>query len=282
MENPIQYVFPLLLAVIMVSMGLSLTVENFKTLISDPKVVFVGLVAQIVFLPFIAYILLGIFDLRWEFSVGFMLLAACPGAATSNVATHLAKGDLALSVLLTVITSFITVFTIPYIVNFALARVGGEAAAFTLPVGKTMLQIFLLTILPVGIGMLIRAKKKAFADRMEKPVKIISVVFLLFLMVGVVAKEFAIFKMAFQTVGTFAIVFNVVTMSMGFLLATIFAFSLKRKITLTIEVGFQNVSLGIVLATTFLNNMQFAIPSMIYIFFAYVTTGIIIIYRQRQ
>ncbi len=282
MENLIQFVFPLLLAVIMGSMGLSLTVENFKTLITDPKVVFVGLIAQIIFLPLTAYILLGIFDLPWEFSVGFMLLAACPGAATSNVATHLAKGDLAFSVLLTVLTSFITVFTIPYIVNFALTSVGGEATAFTLPVGKTMLRIFLLTILPLGVGMFVRAKREAFADRMENPVKIISVIFLLFLMVGVLIKEFALFKMAFQTIGPFAIVFNVVTMSMGFLLATIFAFSLKRKITLTIEVGFQNVSLGIVLATTFLNNMQFAIPSILYIFFAYVTSGIIIIYRQRH
>ncbi len=282
MDNIYQFAFPLILALIMMSMGLSLTLNNFKPLFTAPKVVFVGLVAQLIFLPLTAYLLLAVFNLRWEFAVGFMLLAACPGAATSNVATHLAKGDLALSVLLTAITSFITVFSIPQIVNFSLASVGGEAIAFTLPIGKTMLQIFLLTILPVGIGMAVRAKWEAFANRMEKPVKIISVLFLLLLMTGIVVKEFSTFKIAIGSVGTFAITFNLVTMSLGFLLATIFAFSFKQKITLTIEVGFQNVSLGLVIAMTLLKNELFAYPSMIYIFFAYVTSGIIIIYRQRQ
>ncbi len=101
-------------------------------------------------------------------------------------------------------------------------------------------------------------------------------------MAGVVAKDFSTFKMALQSVGTFAITFNVTTMALGFLMATLFALSFKQKITLTIEVGFQNVSLGIVIAMTLLNNAQIAIPSMIYIFFAYVTSGIIIIYRQKQ
>ncbi|MES9904426.1 MAG: bile acid:sodium symporter family protein [Sedimenticola sp.] len=282
MANIYQIVFPLLLALIMAGMGLSLKLNDFKTLISVPKAILAGLVSQLIFLPLTAYLLLGVFDLQWEFAVGFMLLAACPGAATSNVATHLAKGDLALSVLLTSIASFITVFTIPFIVNFALTSFGGEAASFVLPVGKTMLQIFLLTVFPVAIGMFIRTKWAAFADKMENPVKIFSVVFLLILMAGVVAKDFSTFKMALQSVGTFAITFNVTTMALGFLMATLFALSFKQKITLTIEVGFQNVSLGIVIAMTLLNNAQIAIPSMIYIFFAYVTSGIIIIYRQKQ
>ena len=282
MNNIYQIIFPLLLALIMMGMGLSLKLNDFKTLLSVPKAMFTGLVAQLILLPLTAYLLISLFNLRWEFAVGFMLLAACPGAATSNVATHLAKGDLALSVLLTSITSIVTVFTIPYIVNFAFVSFGGEATALALPVGKTMLQIFLLTVFPVMVGMFVRSKWTVFADKMENPIKIFSVVFLLLLMTGVVAKDVSTFKLALQTVGTFAITFNVVTMALGFLLATIFTLNFKQKITLTIEVGFQNVSLGIVIAMTLLNNSQFAIPSMIYIFFAYITSGMIIIFRQIQ
>ena len=176
------------LIIIMLGMGLSLKTDDFKRILIYPKAILTGLVNQLILLPIIGYVLVSIFPLAPEIAIGVMILSACPGGPTSNLITHLAKGDTALSVSLTAVNSIITIFTIPFIVNFALVEFMSEGQIIQLDIPKTILQIFVIVIIPVIIGMLIRHYKEGFAGIMAKPVRIASGIVLALVIIGIVIK----------------------------------------------------------------------------------------------
>ncbi len=136
------------LIIIMLGMGLSLVLEDFKRIIVYPKAIFVGLTNQLIILPILGFAIASVFPTRPEIAIGIMILAACPGGPTSNLIAHLAKGDTALSVTLTALSSFITILTIPFIVNFALVRFSGEGQIVKLNVLETIIQIFIIIVIP--------------------------------------------------------------------------------------------------------------------------------------
>ena len=179
-------ILALSLMIIMFGMGLSLVVADFKRIVTYPKAVLVGLFSQIIVLPFIGYLIASNLDLSPTIAISVMLLAACPGGATSNLLTHLAKGDLALSITLTAIASLLSIITIPFIVQFALTHFGNETQEVTLDAITTIKQLLVIVIIPVAIGMLIKAKYSIFADKMEKPVKTASTVIFILVVLGVV------------------------------------------------------------------------------------------------
>ena len=149
-------VLPLALAIIMLSMGLSLVPEDFLRVTKYPKAVAIGLISQLILLPIIGFIIAKIVPMQPAIAMGLMIIALCPGGVSSNVITFLAKGDVALSVTLTAFSSFITVFTIPIFGNLAYQHFIGKTAAIALPIGATILQIFLMTLLPISLGMIFR------------------------------------------------------------------------------------------------------------------------------
>ncbi|MEQ9230094.1 MAG: bile acid:sodium symporter, partial [Cyclobacteriaceae bacterium] len=159
------------LIIIMFGMGHSLTTDDFKRVFVEPKAILIGLINQLVILPLIGFLLISIFSVRAEIAIGLIILAACPGGPTSNLITHLAKGDTALSVSLTAISSFVTLLTIPFIINLGLRTVLGSSTEIQLDVVQTIAQVLVVVVIPVILGMLIRAKKEAFAHKMEKPVR---------------------------------------------------------------------------------------------------------------
>ena len=162
------------LIIIMLGMGLSLVIDDFKRIIVYPKAILVGLVNQLILLPLIGFAIAVIFPLAPEIAIGIMILAACPGGPTSNLIAHLAKGDTALSVTLTALSSFITILTIPFIVNFALEHFLDQGQMIRLDVIDAIKNIFVIIIIPIVIGMLIRRHATPFAMRMERPVRIAS------------------------------------------------------------------------------------------------------------
>ena len=137
-------VLPASLFIIMLGMGLSLVVDDFRRVIQYPKAVAIGLFNQLILLPLIGYGLAVMLGLGPAFAVGLMLLAACPGGVTSNLITHVAKGDTALSITMTAIASFITVFTIPLIVSWSLGQFMGESRSIELPIIQTMGRCILI------------------------------------------------------------------------------------------------------------------------------------------
>ena len=257
---------PLALFIIMLGMGLGLTINDFKRIVVAPKAVILGLVSQLIMLPIVGFVLASIFPLTPELAVGVMILAACPGGATSNLMTYIARGNVALSISLTAISSVITIFTIPLVVNFSMQSFMGEAAALHLPFLKTVIQIAIITLIPVSLGMLLNHYAPRFAASVEKSVKWLSLFFLGLIIVVILFQERANVLGFFIQVGWVTLALNVITMALGFAIATLANLNRPTSRALTIEVGIQNGTLAIAVASApiFLNNPSMAIPPAIY------------------
>lgn len=257
---------PLALFIIMLGMGLGLTINDFKRIVVAPKAVLLGLVSQLILLPIVGFVLASIFPLTPELAVGVMIIAACPGGATSNLMTYIARGNVALSISLTAISSLITIFTIPLVVNLSMQSFMGEAAALHLPFLKTVIQIAVITLIPVSLGMLLNHYTPRFAARVEKSVKWLSLFFLGLIIAFILFTERANVLGFFIQVGWVTLALNVITMALGFVIATLATLNRPNTIALTIEVGVQNGTLAIAVASApiFLNNPSMAIPPAVY------------------
>ena len=260
--------------VIMMGMGLTLTIADFRRVAQNPKPVLLGLTNQTVLLPLVALALVYLFEPPAFIAVGMILLAACPGGTSSNLVTLLAKGDLALSVSMTAINSIITIVTIPFWVGYAYSTYLAEAANMASPTADIFKTLIVVLAIPLSIGMLIKNRAPQFADRMERPVRIASSIFLAVVILGLLAREFDLFQ---QYVGdTLGIVtaLNVLTMGMGYGLAKAFGLNLKQGLTIAIESGIQNGTLTISLAVITLNQPDFAIIAAIYSLVMYALSSI--------
>lgn len=252
------------LGIIMLGMGLSLVADDFKRIFSHPKAIIVGLVNQLILLPVIAFTLASLFPLQPEIAVGVMILSACPGGATSNLISHLAKADVALSVTLTAFSSFITILTIPFIVNFSLEHFLDQSNIIKLDIVQTFLQILMIVIIPVSLGMIIRKRKESFALKMGKPVRIASALLLILVIAGIIIKEKDSLGYSFREAGAVIISLNIIAMLVGYYSARMLKVSGKRSLSIAIESGIQNGTLGITVAVVLLQNSSFAIVSALY------------------
>lgn len=282
MDSTSAIILAVSLAIIMLGMGLSLVAEDFKRIFLEPKSILIGLTNQLILLPVIAFGLASMFPLQPEIAVGVMILAACPGGATSNLIAHLAGADTALSVTLTAFSSFITILTIPFIVNFSLEQFLEEGNMIQLDVVQTFLQILMIIIIPVTIGMLIRKYKENFALKMAKPVRIASALILILVIVGIIIKEKDTLAESFQQAGLVVITLNLVVMFVGYYSAKMFSISNKRALSIAIESGIQNGTLGITVAVVLLGSSQFAVVSAIYGVLMFFTGAAAIYIGSRQ
>ncbi|MFW7380038.1 MAG: bile acid:sodium symporter family protein [Oligoflexus sp.] len=278
-SNFITAIFlPVALGIIMLGMGLSLAPYHFRQVMVAPKPVLIGLLSQLCFLPLLAWVIALAVGLGPELAVGLVLIAACPGGPTSNLIAHLANGDSALSITLTALSSIIIIFTIPFIINAASLYFLGEGQYVSLPVLQTILQIFLVTILPVSIGMFINGKFPQLAKRCEKPVKVLSGFFLLLVIIGAILKERENILGFVAQVGVSTVCLNVGAMVFGYIVGRLFKLASQQIRTITIEVGIQNGTLGIAIASapSLLNNSTMAIPAAIYSLLMFVTGAAIV------
>lgn len=266
MENSIitQVFLPLALFIIMLGMGLSLIPDDFKRVIRFPKAIALGIILKLLFIPVLTFALLYMIPMQPELAVGFVLLAACPGGATTNLITNLAKGDVALSITLTAIASVITVFTIPLVVNFGLVEFMGESHEIKLPFLKTIFQILIITIIPVIIGMILNRYNNRLSQRLEKPVKIISAVFLIAIIAAALIAESDHVVEFFKKAGPLALLLNIAGMFLGYFITYLFTKNKEQAITNGIELGVVNGTLGIAIAAGILENSVMTIPSAIY------------------
>ncbi len=271
-----QIFLPISLAIIMFGMGLTLVVGDFGRLFTYPKEVLIGLFNQLVFLPLIGFLIILLFDLNSSMAIGIMILSLCPGGPTSNLITQVARGNIGLSVTLTALASLITVFTIPIILSEAIAYFTGETdVVIELPVVQTMLQILVITVIPVSIGMVIRKKNEGFALRMERPMRIASTVLfiIIFLLVMIANKDLIV--QAMKEVGLATLLLNLSTMALGYMTAKFFGIKGKSQVSITIESGIQNGTLAFVIATTILNNVEMGLPTGAYSIWMFITGGIL-------
>ncbi|MFY0603811.1 MAG: bile acid:sodium symporter family protein [Flavobacteriaceae bacterium] len=264
MDSTSAIILGVSLAIIMLGMGLSLVANDFKRIFLQPKSIIIGLINQLILLPVIAFVLVSLFPLQPEIAVGVMILAACPGGATSNLISHLAKADAALSVTLTAFSSFITILTIPFIVNFSLEQFLNESNMIQLDIIVTFQKILIIIIIPVSLGMLIRKYRESFALKMGKPVRIASALILAMVIIGIIIKEKDNLAESFKKAGLVIVCLNIIIMFVGYYSSKLFKISNKRALSIAIESGIQNGTMGITIAVLLLGNSSFAIVSAIY------------------
>ncbi|WP_438950091.1 bile acid:sodium symporter family protein [Psychrobacter submarinus] len=269
-------VIPICLFLIMMGMGLTLVVNDFKRVVKFPKAVSIGLANQLIMLPLIGFALANIMPLRPEYAVGVMLLVLCPGGTTSNLFTFLAKGDVALSVTMTAIASVITVFTIPVVLSYSLIHFMGAGTEFQLPIAKTMISLFVITILPISIGMIIKRYKPKLADSSQVLVSRFGVTFLAMLVVFLSYVQRDIIVDAFVNTGPVSLILNLVTMALGYFSSKLLGLNLAQRTSITMEVGLQNSTLSIFMALTLLSNYDMSMTPAIYTLIMFFTAGILV------
>jgi bile acid:Na+ symporter, BASS family len=261
---------PLGLILIMFGMGLGLTPGDFRRVVFAPKAKVIGLVMQLLALPALAFGLAVLLRLPGDLAVGLMLVAACPGGPTSNIISHLSRGDTALSVTLTAFSSVITVFTIPVVVGTSMAHFLGDAAVIQLPFAKTLIQLMVVTILPIAMGMAVHARCPDFSKRMARPVNSFSIGFLALIILVAVLKEEELGKQI-SAAGPAVMALNLGGMALGFGVAALFRLPRSQRVTLSVEVGIQNATLALAIALGLLESPRLAIPAVVYGLFMFVT-----------
>ena len=271
---------PIALFIVLFGMGLTLVPDDFRRVFRFPRAKLVGIACQLLLLPAVAFLLALAFRLPGELAVGLMVLAACPGGATSNVITHLARGDTALSVTLTAISSVVCVFTIPWLVGWSMAHFLGAEAAVQLPLWKTLGQLFLVTILPIALGMSLRRAQPRIAQRLSGPANVFSLVFLAVIIAVAVSREENLAEQ-FSLAGPAAITLNLATMVLSFFIAQMAGLGLPQRITISIEAGIQNGTLALAITLGLLNSPHIAMPSVVYCLFMFASGGIFAVLARR-
>lgn len=268
-----QVVLPLGLAFIMFSMGLALTLADFKRVAVQPRDFLVGAVGQVVLLPAIAFALVSFWPMDPELAVGIMILSACPGGVTSNLLSHLAKGDTALSISLTAVISVVAVVTLPFIVGFAFDRFMPVDRNLSIDIGGTMLGVFLITTVPVALGMLVKHFASGFADKVERGARIAATILFVLIVLGAIYSARENIVDYFAQAGPATLALNVIMMLVGLGLAGLFRLGEKQGIAISLECGLQNSTLAIFVAGTLLDNLEMTIPGAIYGLLMFATAG---------
>jgi len=268
-------ILPLALGVIMLGMGMSLTPADFSRVLRLPKAALVGLANQLLILPILGLAVVWVFALPAELAVGLMILAACPGGPTSNLVSHLARGDTALSITLTAISSFVTVMTIPLITNLSLGYFLGLDSPPPLPLWTAVSRILIITLVPVAIGMTVNRFFPRFTSRSLGAVNLAAALFFVLVIGGAIYGERDSIPRYFQLAGWAALTLNVTSMAIGMASARGFGLPRRQAWTIAIESGLQNGTLAITVAASplFLGQPALAIPAAIYSLLMFATAA---------
>lgn len=263
---------PLGLAIIMLGLGLSLTWADFRRVVQMPRPVLVGLAVQTLVLPAAALAIAHAFGLAPALAVGLMLLAASPGGATANLFSHLAEGDVALNITLTAVNSMLSIVTLPVLVGLSLTHFMGQEKHIPLQFGK-IVSVMAVVLLPVAIGMAVRQRRPDLALKLDKPVRVASAAFLALIIAATAFNERAHLGDLFVQVGIPALVFNVVSLAVGFLVPRLLKLPERQAAAIALEIGIHNGTLAIAVAHSVLGDATMAVPAAIYSLIMFATAG---------
>ena len=264
---------PLALGIIMLGLGMGLTLDDFRRVARYPRAVLTGLILQVLILPAVAFALALAFGLPPELAVGLMLLAASPGGATANIYSHLAHGDVALNITLTAINSLLCLLTLPLILNLSLEYFLGAGQYVPPPVRK-VIEVAVIIVLPVVIGMVVRAYAPRLAGRVEKPLRLLSVLVLVLLVAGAIMQERDTLVGFFAVVGLACLSFNLISMGVGYAAPIALKLPRRQAIAIAMEIGIHNGTLAIFIALNVLGNARISVPAAVYSLLMFATAAV--------
>ena len=265
----VKLIGPLILAFIMFSLGIGLSLENFKRVIVKPKDFIIGAICQVIILPIIALILVFLFPIPTELKIGLILLAAAPGGVTTNVITKFAKGDVALSISLTAVISLLCFITIPLIFSLTYPIITGEVLPFDYSIGSIIIQIFLITTVPVILGMIFKSIFPNFFSRTENFFVKLSFFLFVFVLFMAISQELPNIVEYFAASGLITLTLNITILIVAYFLCNIFSINTPQKKTILIETGLQNGTLAIVVTSLIFSEGIYLVPIATYALIMY-------------
>jgi len=263
----IDIFLPISLAFIMFSLGIRLTINDFKNISLHPKAFVVGILNQMIVLPLIAFAIVSIFKLDSVLSVGIMILACCPGGATSNMITKIAKGDMALSISYTAVASIATIITLPLIVAFSINYFDLQNTESFKMIWLS-LEMILIALVPVCMGLYINMKYSNFSKKIIPMANKISTTLFIIIVIGALASNWNVFIQNLSVLGPSITLLITMMFLIGYNSAKLLGINRKQTIAISIESGIQNASLGIVVGGFILPTQQgmssLSLPSGVY------------------
>jgi len=258
------FLYPVALAIMMFSMGLTLKAKDFAGIFAAPKAVILGLVGQLLFLPTIAFLLVTTIPLPPEAAIGLLILSACPGGVTSNGIVYAVRADVALSITLTASASLITVFSLPLIVSYGLVYVFGTSTDLHLPLLETMQKLFQVTVLPVSIGMALHHYLPKVKARIESGCRWTTIILLVVMITHGTILNINLLADQLGLIVVASMLLVCITMGIGYGLSRFCSLNKKQGVTISVEIGVQNVAMSFLIAGTYLNRPDFTTLPAIY------------------
>lgn len=268
------------LAFIMFALGLTLQLADFNRILKHPFAILLGLFCQLLLLPVLAFTLLHIWPVDPLMAVGIMILAASPGGITSNLITHFARGDTALSISLTAISSLAGLVTIPLIIGLSLSWFTQTSTPLNISPWKMVLGIFTISTLPVLIGMTVNQTAPAIARKIQSVARPASVIIFALIVIGAFAAQWQAMMVNLPIIGLLLIVLNISIMLIGYGLAITSDLGHQSARAISLEGGLQNGAVGIFIATSLLANPILAVASITYALVMNITAGVFILILQ--
>jgi len=263
---------PLSLTLIMGSLGLTLTPADFRRVLTAPKGVGIGLANLLLISPLLAFLIADVYGLAATLAVGVVLLGASPGGTTANLLTHLARGDVALSVSMTAVSSVASVITVPLFLGLGAEYFDARDISDEISMPGVAARVFLITLVPLSIGMLIRARRTGWALRNMKRARTIALVAFVIVVAGAVITEFETISDAFGEIATAVITLNVLAMTVSFFIARAARLSNRQSTAIAMELGVHNTTVALAVATSV--DDELAGPAAVYGLFMFLTAGL--------
>ena len=264
MTSPVfSIVFPVLLVVVMFGLGLGLTVADFTHVLAVPRAVLVTLACQVLLLPALCFALVVGSGLGPHLAVGMMVLAAAPGGPMASLFSHLAGGDVALNITVTGVNSVLAVFTLPVVVAASVRYFLRGDAVVGVPAAEVV-QLGLLVLLPVAVGMLVRRRYPALADRVEKPLRTVTVVAVGLAIAAAILPQLGDFLRGVAAVGLLAVGFCTLGLALGYVVPRLARIGYRQAVAAALEIGIHNSVLAITVALAVLHDPVAAVAPAMY------------------
>ena len=265
-----EVLLPVCIAGIMIVLGLSLTPDDFRRVVAIPRGVGIGLGNLLVISPFLAFGIAELTGLSPELAVGLVLLGASPGGAMANLLTHLARGEVALSVTMTAISSILALITVPLYLGLAIDHFGASLDD-DFGMAGIVARVFFITVVPLSIGMTVRHLRTAWVQTHYETARRLSLGLFVVVVIAAVASEADLIFDNIGAVVVAALLLNVAAMAIGFGISRLARLNTRQATAIAMELGVHNSTVAIAVAA--LIDTEIAIPAAVYSMFMFVTAG---------
>jgi len=282
-DSSIAILLPSALFIIMLGMGLALKPEDFLRVFSQPSKVLLGLGLQLLLLPVLGVLVVMMLDLPPILAAGLMILTFAPGGATSNMISYLCRGDTALSISLTTVTSLIIPLTLPTLTFIALEFLLGQGTAIDFPITSTVAKLLMVSIVPVCIGVALNLRWPQYCRRLQSAVKWLSLLFMLAVVIVITVANYEMMPVLLPQLAPAVLLLAISAMLLGYLIPRyIFSQSNKRSLTYSVETGIQNAGTALMVTGAILQNSEMSMSVLMYGILMQIPALLLIAYRNLQ